>query len=1035
MSSARRNVLYFIMFLCYFQFAGSISSLPAKIKAGKSLLSALPTAQILRKGDSLLSKGLSEQAYLCFQSACRQSINERDSSGILLATAGMARADIKRLEWGSAINHCNEAKTLAESMRRKKDLLYARILFNLGRSYHEAGIDGNRHYLDSAFHYYNLALELRKKNKMANRKALAENYFRLGSLLFYDLTDYEQAERKLLQAWETYKRNGDILDPNFGRTNYILASLNRTIGDLERAISFATEANRIFSHPEVNKQMNALFSQIVLANTYYDENQYQNAITWYQTVISKAIDLFGSDAPVLINFYNNYAAALIETGQVDSAQRYLKKAIRINHNNPPVDYENLAFSYLHLADCAEKSRHPDLELSYLRLCLKTRKDHLSGNRHQIYQSIRFIGEFYERSNLPDTALRYYQQALQVLFPGFRDDDISSNPDFSRENREDVFYILYDKARVFLKRYFRDKNPADLQNAYTLYLTGDRMLEDARNSGFFEESKLLFNELFKKDLDAGILCAYQFYTLTKEEMYIESLFRLIEKSKYMLLLHSLIKTGQKTTLGIPDSLKTRERELDQRINLLKYQLASVSGSSAEDKRRAKWNHQLLSAINARDQLQKTLSAAYPEHYELIYDSTLISLKETQQQLKRDNQQILEYYWGDTMAIILSIYPDTTVVTDIRITKKLKGSLNDFTSILTGKMTGNNPSENFKTYISSADLLFHMLVKPGLRITKTSDVRHLIIIPDGPLALLPFEAFLTTPVASGFIDYAQLPYFIKNRIISYGYSVNLFFKTHPGRAGGSTLEILAMSYSGPEITLSEQNRRAREMEIPWSEKELRLIRKHLNNGTFLFGTNATEYRFKKLAPQSRIIHLAVHGIADEQNAMNSRLEFKSGGDADNDGKLYNYELYDLNLRNTRLAVLSACETGIGKQYPGEGIYSIARAFYYAGCPAIVMSLWKVNDKYTAGLMDLFYENISENKSADLALHDAKCTFLKTAGELEAHPANWASFIVIGKTLPFHNKDHTFLYMMLALTLVTVSAVFFFFKRKKGYTDPSS
>ncbi len=1019
-----RKAIYAIVMLICILFSGNMFPRAANAKELPPVNPKI--SQLLQRGDSLLSKDLTEKALACFQTALKQSVIERDSTGRLLAISSIARVDMKRSEWDTAINELYKAKILAEKLHPDTSRLYIRILFNLGRSYHEAGIEGNRNSLDSALHYYNTALRLRMKTNYPNRKELAENYYRLGSLYYYDLTDYAQSEENLLKAWEIYKQENDTLDVNLGRVNYILASLNRTIGDLERSISYAREANRIFSHPKVDKPLNALYSRIVLANTYYDENQYQQAIRWYRSVIERAIEYFGSNAPQLVNFCNNYAAALIATDEPEKAREQLKKAIEINRNNPPPDYENLAFSYLHLADCAEKSHQPEEELHYLKLCLATREQHLPGNRHQIYQGIRFIGEYYERMNDFDTALQYYQQALQVLFPEFRNVEVSSNPEFKGENREDVFYILYDKARTFLKRYDRDKNPADLQNAYTLYLTGDRLIDEARNSNFFEESKLLFNELFKKDLDAGIMCAYRYYKLTNDKMYIESLFRLIEKSKYMLLLHSLIQTRQKSALGIPDSLKTREQKLNQKINMLKHQIASISSDNPDDNRKEKWNHQLLTAINARDRIKKNLETLYPDYYDLKYDSTFITLRVAQKRLKGTHQQVLEYYWGDTAAIILSIFPDTVFVKDIRLTGKLSKLLTGFTSSLTGSVIQNTPSKNFRSYVSAAFFLYQTLIRPELLKIKTPDNSQLIIIPDGPLALIPFEAFLTAPVETGFIDYSRLPYFVKSKVISYGYSLNLMFRKQMKKSSLSKLHILAMSYSGPQTTRSEHNRREQSREIPWSEKELRSINRYIKNGTYLSGTNATESRFKTLAPQSKVIHLAVHGIADEKNDLNTRLEFKPEDDKTNDGKLYNYELYGLNLRNTQLAVLSACETGIGKQYAGEGIYSIARAFYYAGCPTIVMSLWKVNDQFTAKLMGFFYKGLSKNKSVNVALHDAKCTFLEKAGEMEGHPSNWASFIVIGKTSKVSADSKIFLYLILTAILIIAASAFVYFHR---------
>jgi len=91
------------------------------------------------------------------------------------------------------------------------------------------------------------------------------------------------------------------------------------------------------------------------------------------------------------------------------------------------------------------------------------------------------------------------------------------------------------------------------------------------------------------------------------------------------------------------------------------------------------------------------------------------------------------------------------------------------------------------------------------------------------------------------------------------------------------------------------------------------------------------------------------------------------------LYLTEIYGLHL-NANLLVLSACETGIGKLEKGEGMISLARAFNYAGVPAIVTTLWKIDDESTSKIMEYFYENLNNSLSKNEALHQAKLTYLR-------------------------------------------------------------
>ena len=101
---------------------------------------------------------------------------------------------------------------------------------------------------------------------------------------------------------------------------------------------------------------------------------------------------------------------------------------------------------------------------------------------------------------------------------------------------------------------------------------------------------------------------------------------------------------------------------------------------------------------------------------------------------------------------------------------------------------------------------------------------------------------------------------------------------------------------------------------------------------------------------------------------------------------------------LAVLSACETGGGRYTRGEGIVSLGKAFRYAGCENIVMSLWKVNDRTTADIMKLFFQNLGAGMGKDEALRQAKLSFLNDAeNRYFAHPNYWSAFILSGDALP--------------------------------------
>ncbi|MFK7772197.1 MAG: CHAT domain-containing protein [Saprospiraceae bacterium] len=117
---------------------------------------------------------------------------------------------------------------------------------------------------------------------------------------------------------------------------------------------------------------------------------------------------------------------------------------------------------------------------------------------------------------------------------------------------------------------------------------------------------------------------------------------------------------------------------------------------------------------------------------------------------------------------------------------------------------------------------------------------------------------------------------------------------------------------------------------------------------------------------------------------------------DDYLSNKDLYNF-FSQSRLAALSACNTGTGQLVKGEGVMSLSRGFIHAGCPSVVMSLWSVDDGSTSKIMENFYQNLRNGKTKDLALRQAKLDYLGSSKKSFQHPYYWAAFVQFGDARP--------------------------------------
>jgi len=164
--------------------------------------------------------------------------------------------------------------------------------------------------------------------------------------------------------------------------------------------------------------------------------------------------------------------------------------------------------------------------------------------------------------------------------------------------------------------------------------------------------------------------------------------------------------------------------------------------------------------------------------------------------------------------------------------------------------------------------------------------------------------------------------------------------------------------------------------------------------LLGDDATESAFKK-ASNRRVIHLAVHAIANEARPERASLVLLSDPAHDEDGFLQASEIVQLPL-NADLVVLSACDTAVGPLEGQGGISTLSQAFLLAGAHTVVSTLWSVEDETTLYLMKTFYSELNRKKPVPDALAAAKRTMLKTYGA-KAVPYYWAGFTVEGVAEP--------------------------------------
>ncbi|MDN5216199.1 CHAT domain-containing protein [Fulvivirgaceae bacterium BMA12] len=876
----------------------------------------------------------------------------------------------------------------------------------------------------AAIPFQQKALNTRIKRLGNNHLLVAQSMKALGDTYLYRLSDYNNAESYYEGSVDIKSRLLDTADVELVRGYYAVASAKRLNDDTEGAINYGLKALKTaLMHPVENRQRIGLCHNI-LANTYNDKNDYENATYHYQKAIEISKANFGQDNSYLTEYYNGIGSIYLQQKQFELAKSYFIQGLNINKLHFTEDSDQIAKNFMSLGLVYTQLKKYDSALVCFDKSLAIRLKVFGAKDDRTAIIYEYMGDMYAENNDLHTGLQHYQNALISLVDDFDESNVLVNPEFSTQIHGFSFiHVIIKKALLLKRRYHNSKDVKFLEAALETYLLASKIIDLKRNNSITEESRLvLIENYFQDQMENGIDCAYLLARLTGEMRFQNIAFQLIEKSKYMLLFESLMKNENKRQFGIPDSLSALEKDLKVEMAYFKQSINELRQRENPDQRRLdKLQNQVFATALNQERLYEKLKAAYPNYYDLKFDSITLSIEDVQKALKHSKTKIIELYDGKNDIYVVSISDEAVHFKRIQKSMELEGAITTYLNQISNSLDITDPA-NYKLFCQSAFQLHELLIKPILETDRFN--KNLVIIPHGKLSVLPFESIIQSLPDYQKVDYKNLDYLIRDYQFNYAYSVNLLLKNKIKTQGKSQPKLLAFSYS------SESNSQKKKNEIIGSSKEINNIARFVN-GTYYKGNQATESAFKSIASQFDILHLAVHGIANNESMLSNSLLFKNEMDSANDGILHSYELLNLNI-NAKLVVLSACETGLGKQFKGEGIFSMARSFAYAGCQSIIMSYWKANDNATAQVMGSFYNFLVEGATVDKALRHAKISYIDKSEELTAHPSAWAAFVPLGDmTTPiFKNENISARTIWLfSLACLLILAITYLVRRQKA------
>jgi len=780
-------------------------------------------------------------------------------------------------------------------------------------------------------------------------------YYKLGDKYFHQ--GYFEKSKvnclKYLKLLEIYYPNDEIKHADIYITQGVISSL---FWKFDKALEFYKNAEQVYDNDNIN------FKE-PLGRIYYSRGkihkklgEYQKAEKYYLMALnifeSAALSEFkyNTNFSLIIHVYNSLGVLHYELKEYDIALNYFKKCADLSTKHYK---EFLAISCGNIGDCykeiglyneAEKYYKSSIQhllykqkmfkylianvyTSYSQLCLETKRfdeaydllreafriyiRHWGANHPQTSECLLNFGKYFEKTGNIDSALYYYQKSIITVVEDFNDLNFYNNPGLNKVvSNLHLIKSLKHKAQTLSNYFLETGNIQDLKTSLNTHDLAIQLIDKIRMGYQTQESKLFLSENEKDTYTDAINTAYRLWQISKDETYMHKAFEYTERSKAAILLAAIRNTEAKSFGNMPDSLLLKENNLMRDIALYKELIYKEKENDKTDENKLKnWEKKLFDMTNEYDNLITFFENSFPKYYSLKYNTRVINPNKLQNNLIHKDV-IIEYILTDTFLysfliaknkINLSAQPvDSIFYNDI---KYLKSFLQ------------NHYSGNYEEYSQVAFRLYNKLIKPFELFIKN---KNLIIIPDENLGYIAFEALLYQPHKKHEHDYGILPYLVRKHNVSYAYSTTLYeYSLHKHKKRNNRFLAVAPGYKTSKDSLNY---------LPITIKEAKLLAE-IMNGSALYENQATERCFKNTLGYFNIIHLTMHAVNDNNEPIYSKLVFTYDKDTIEDGYLQAYEIYNTSF-DADLVVLSACNTGSGKLYRGEGILSIARSFLHAG-----------------------------------------------------------------------------------------------------------
>jgi CHAT domain-containing protein len=812
---------------------------------------------------------------------------------------------------------------------------------------------------------------------------------------------------------------------NMGAAYYALAEYQKTIdtitlalaiwqetGDRQgQAVAYSFIANSQNALGEWEKVIETLKNALLVYQAQGDRNSEAITLasisTFYSKVgdMEKALEYANLTLPIRREIGDRAAEALTlntigsihnSTGDVRKAIEFYEQALVLRPFKDRIIEANLLRN---LGTANATVGDTQAALKYLKQALTLSRE--SGGRQGEAIALRGLGEVYRSLGQTAEALEYFNESLPITRAiGHREGEARSLHSIARTQRD---LNQLGEARVNIEAAI-----SIIESLRT------RIPDQQQRSSYFASVSSYY------DLYIDIMMQQR---NERDSEYLNALaFEASERSRARSLLELLAEARIEIRQGVDAELLRRERALQQSLNTsAEQQIRLLSGKHTAERAEAASRH--VASLTAQLQEVRTQIRAASPRYAALTQPEPLSLKQIQEQTLDPETLLLEYSLGDKRSYLWTV--SQTAITGYLLPSKaeIEAAAHHFYNLA----RSNAKSEEIE---QAATRLSQMLVAPAL---KDMSKPRLAIVADGALQYIPFAA-LPKPSAEGsdkqHASGTYQPLITDYEIVMLPSASTLALLRQETRGRAASPKLVAVLadpvFDSQDVRVRRASAGATDSEKQSTEKDSALLRSVEETGVAsgkwplprLLGTRREAQSILSLAPaktrrqaldfeasretaldpdlgQYQMVHFATHGLINNRHPELSGLVFSL---ADRQGRPQNgflrlNEIYNLRLP-AELVVLSACQTGLGKEVRGEGLIGLTRGFMYGGARRLTASLWQVDDAATSEFMGRFYRAMLGEKrlSPASALRAAQIEMSKQ--KQWRSPYYWAAFVIQGE-----------------------------------------